>query len=90
MRFQSGYIYIVKARNGYWYIVRQTAPKSWKALEFANLKIHTDDVFHYSNGAKLWAQIEPQEFKKFLDIKSEHGAYRKTLFTLLRYGTLEE
>jgi len=85
-KFNKGYIYLVKARNGYWYQVRQTGMKSWDAMSFGNLKLHKDDVLRHGNGTSLYENLGVEERCSFLDIQSEQGLYRKAMYTILLHG----
>ena len=87
MKFKSGYSYIVKGKTKYWYIVKQTGMKSWKALMISHVDAMAySSEFYEGNGVSLPQKLEVTEYRAF----KENRVFRQTLFNVLKYGDFKE
>lgn len=85
MNFKKGHTYIVKGKTKFWYVVKQTGMKSWKAIMVSHVDAMSwDSEFYEGNGQSLWAKLEVSEFRAF----TSNLAFRLALFNVLKYGHL--
>jgi hypothetical protein len=89
--FKSGYTYIVKSNNDYWYIVRQRGQRTWDAMIFAQLDNMAEGKaisLLTGNGKALWDKLDPKEVVRFSESIHSNKPYRKELMSVLQYGEL--
>ena len=86
-KFKSGHTYIVRGKTKFWYVVKQTGTKSWKALMVSHVDAMAfDSEFFYGNGVSLWQNLEVSEHKVF----TTNATFRKALFNVLKYGKFSD
>ncbi len=83
MKFQKGHTYIVKSKTKFWYVVKQTGMKSWKALMVSHTDaMNWDSEFYEGNAQSLPAKLEVSEWRAFKD----NQGFRSALFNVLKNG----
>ena len=89
-KFEKGYTYILKAKNGYWYMVRQTGQRSWYAMQFTSLECPMEDRIKTGNSIALWETLTPTSEAETFRMYTSNKTFRRGMFDILMYGYFKD